>query len=111
MKNLEAYINRNRNLNRGYRKLEVWKESIQFNSISLASLSENYTQIISLLSSGDLDELWFNEYDKKHYSIENKLINNNKSLVERNKNSGDWNTDYKISEMISPYLQSNIDDI
>jgi len=25
----EAYLNRNKNINRGYRKLEVWKESIE----------------------------------------------------------------------------------
>ncbi|MBU1678215.1 MAG: four helix bundle protein [Bacteroidetes bacterium] len=95
--------NRNKNLNRGYRKLEVWqesidlyvfvknkvrelknvpykvraqvevsafscpsniaegycrrgiKESIQFNTIALASLGENYTQILALHEGNDID--------------------------------------------------------
>ena len=29
MKNFNQLINRNRNINRGYRKLEVWQESIK----------------------------------------------------------------------------------
>ena len=115
-------INRNKNINRGFRKLEVWKESIelfvftkkrlndlktvsfkikaqvedsifsvssniaegyarrylkeniQFNNIALSSLAENYSQIFGLFSSGDIDREWFDEYDAKHYSLENKLI-------------------------------------
>lgn len=155
MADIDIYINRNKNLNRGYRKLEVWKESIelfayvkkkisrvnsisfktkaqiedsgisipsniaegnsrrymketiQYNSIALASLSENYTQLIALVASEDIEEKWFDEYDKNHYSIENKLIKYNRSIVERLKNSREWRTDYKVSEIIEPYLKKD----
>lgn len=154
MADIDIFINRNKNINRGYRKLEVWmesielfalvkkkikqlnsisfktkaqiedssisvpsniaegysrrymKETIQYNSIALASLSENYTQLIALVASDDLEREWFEEYDKKHYSIENKLIKYNRSIVERLKNSGEWRTDYRVSEIIEPYLQN-----
>jgi len=118
----DEIINRNKNINRGNRKLEVWKEAIdlyvfvkdkirvleavpykikaqvedsvyschsniaegysrrslkeyiQFINISLSSLAENYSQIFALYSSKDVDRIWFDEYDKKHYSLGNKLI-------------------------------------
>lgn len=138
----EERVNRNKNINRGYRKLEVWKEAIdlfvfvkeklnsmstisykvkaqiedsifsvhsniaeghcrrflkeniQFNTIALASLGENYSQIFALLSSGDIDEEWFDLYDEKHYSLENKLLKLNKSFIDKLKNNEEWNQDY-----------------
>lgn len=109
-------LNRNKNLNRGFRKLEVWqesiafyvfvkekirnldsvpfkikahvedsafschsniaegycrrslKESIQFNNIALSSLGENYSQVFALFKANDIDKVWFDLYDSKHYS-------------------------------------------
>jgi len=146
----EELLNRNRNINRGYRKLEVWKEAIelyvfvknkiralksvpfkikaqiedsslscpsniaegysrrslkeyiQYVNIALASLSENYTQIFALLSSGNIDREWFDEYDKKHYSLENKLVKMNKTMltkIDRN----EWKSDYILRELIEKY--------
>ena len=137
----EDLLNRNRNINRGYRKLIVWqeaielftyvkkklnniksisykvnaqiegsifsvhsniaeghcrrhlKENIQFNNIALSSLGENYSQIFTLVNSKDIDKKWFDEYDKLHYSLENKLINLNKSFIKK-LNNGDWKKDY-----------------
>jgi len=134
-------LNRNKNINRGYRKLIVWqeaielfvfvkrklktiktisyklkaqiedsifsvhsniaeghcrrhlKENIQFNTIALSSLGENFSQIFALLSSGDIDREWFDEYDQRHYSLENKLINLNKSFIKKLDN-GEWKKDY-----------------
>ncbi len=134
-------LNRNRNINRGYRKLVVWqeaielfvfvkkkldtvktisykvkaqiedsifsvhsniaeghcrrhlKENIQFNTIALSSLGENYSQIFALLNCNDIDKEWFDEYDQRHYSLENKLINLNKSFIKKLDN-GEWNKDY-----------------
>ena len=148
LEDFEKYINRNKNINRGYRKLEVWKEAIelfalvknkltscntisykikaqvedsilsvpsniaegysrrhlkeniQFNTISLSSLSENYSQIIALVASKDIDKVWFDFYDSKHYSIENKLINLNKALVNKLQYGQEWKNDYIIREMI-----------
>ncbi|MBN2863668.1 MAG: four helix bundle protein [Bacteroidales bacterium] len=110
----DSLINRNRNINRGFRKLEVWKEaielfvfvkkkldvisgisfkvkaqvedssfsvhsniaegygrrylkeSIQMNSIALASMAENYSQLYALLKAEIVDQSWFNEYDAMH---------------------------------------------
>ena len=135
-------LNRNRNINRGYRKLTVWqeaielfvfvkkklntiktisfkvkaqiedsifsvhsniaeghcrkylKENIQFNTIALSSSGENYSQIFALLNSNDIDNEWFDEYDQRHYSLENKLINLNKSFIKKLDN-GEWNKDYQ----------------
>lgn len=147
----EEIINRNKNINRGFRKLEVWKEAIelfafvkkrqnnlktvsfkvnaqvedsifsvhsnfaegysrrylkvtiQFNSIALTSLAENYSQNFALLVSEDIDREWFDEYDSKHYSLENKLINYNKSQIIQLKEKSDWRNDYIVREMIEKY--------
>ena len=146
----EEVVNRNKNINRGYRKLEVWKEAIdlyvfvknkirtlkdvpykikaqaedsiyschsniaegysrrplkeyiQFINISLSSLAENYSQIFALYSSNDIDRLWFDEYDKKHYSLENKLIQMNKTMISKI-DQNDWNKDYILREVIAHY--------
>ena len=144
-------INRNRNINRGFRKLEVWKgavdffvfvkkkldvltgisfkikaqvedssfsvhsniaegygrrylkESIQMNSIALASMAENYSQVYALLKAEIVDQSWFDEYDAIHYSLENKLINYNKSQVRQLKEKSDWENDYILKEMLEAY--------
>ncbi len=146
----EELINRNRNINRGYRKLEVWKEAIelyvfvrnkirtlnsvpfkikaqiedsilscpsniaegysrrslkeyiQYVNIALASLAENYTQIFALLSSGDIDREWFDEYDKKHYSLENKLVKMNKTMLTKI-DQNEWKSDYILRELMEKY--------
>jgi len=146
----EELLNRNRNINRGYRKLEVWKEAIelyvfvrnkirtlksvpfkikaqiedsilscpsniaegnsrrslkeyiQYVNIALASLAENYTQIFALFSAGDIKREWFNEYDKKHYSLENKLVKMNKTMLTKiDKN--EWKSDYILRELMEKY--------
>ncbi len=132
-----------RNINRGYRKLEVWqlaiglfvfvhkklvvipgipfkvqgqiedsalsipsniaeghsrrhpKEFIQHLSYSLGSLSENYTQLYALKESDVLDAGWFEEYDKMHYTLENKLISLIRGVLEKQKKNEPWNDDFK----------------
>ena len=146
----EELLNRNKNINRGYRKLNIWqeaielyvfvksgirhnnelaykiknqiedsifschsniaegysrrslKENIQFYNIALASLSENYSQIYALFESGDIERNWFDQYDSKHYSLENKLIKMNKTLIEKI-GQDDWRNDYVLREMVSGY--------
>ena len=143
-------LNRNRNINRGYRKLEVWKEAIelyvfvnkkirtlksvpfkikaqiedsilscpsniaegysrrslkeyiQYVNIALASLSENFTQIFALLSSSDIDREWYDEYDKKHYSLENKLVKMNKTMLTKI-SQNEWKSDYILRELMEKY--------
>ena len=145
------YVDRNKNINRGYRKLEVWqesvelfrvvkkkidslnsisfklkaqvedsvfsvssniaegycrrfiKENIQFNSIALASLGENYSQVYTLFNADIIDEEWFNNYDKLHYSLENKLINYNKAIIQKAKLKEEWSNDYIMKEIQEHY--------
>ena len=147
----EFYLEKNKNINRGYRKLDVWreavelygfvvrkintmrdlsykiqgqiadsalsvssniaegycrrylKENIQFNTVAMASLGENYTQIFSLFNAGQIDKDWFEEYDKIHYSLENKLIKLNRISIENLKNKSDWKNDYYIKEIMEQY--------
>ena len=147
----EEILNRNKNINRGFRKLEVWqeaialyvfvkeqirsidsvpfkikaqiedsifschsniaegycrrslKENIQFNNIALGSLGENYSQIYALFMARDIEVEWFNQYDSKHYSVENKLINYNKSQIKQLKNKSEWRDDYILREIIERY--------
>jgi four helix bundle protein len=146
----EELLSRNKNINRGFRKLEVWKEAIelyvfitkkiralnavpfkvraqtedsifsvhsniaegysrrslkeniQFVNIALASLAENYSQILALYTFGDIVREWFDEYDKKHYSLENKLIQFNKTMIAK-LDKNEWKNDYIIRELIEKY--------
>ena len=148
---LKELLQQNKNINRGYRELEVWKEAvelfhfvreklktldnlsfkvkaqvedsifsihsniaegycrrsikenIQYLAISLSSLGENYSQIFTLTNSGDIDIDWFKEYDKKHYSLENKLIKLNQTYISKLKAKEDWKNDYLIREIIESY--------
>ncbi len=151
----EKYLETNKNINRGYRKLEVWKdaielysfvkkklktlnevsfktkaqiedsalsissniaegycrrflkENIQFNTIALALLGENYSQVFSLFNADEIDEEWFKDYDKLHYSLENKLIKQNKTSIENLKTNYDWKNDYQVREIIEKYADDN----
>ena len=146
----EELINRYKNINRGFRKLEVWKEAIglyvfvkgkvrnlnevpfkvraqvedsayschsniaegysrrslkeyiQFINISLSSLAENYSQVFALHTSGDIESKWFDEYDMKHYSLENKLIQMNKVMITK-VGQNVWKNDYILREIVEKY--------
>jgi four helix bundle protein len=148
---MDELTNRNRNINRGFRKLTVWqeaidfyvfvskkidtlkiisfkvkgqiddsafsvhsniaegyarrslKDNINFNNYALASLAENYSQVYALLKTEIIDKTWFNQYDTKHYSLENKLISYNKSQVKKLKDKDNWNNDYILREGIEKY--------
>jgi four helix bundle protein len=82
------------NIAEGYCRRSI-KEYIQFINISLGSAGENYSQLYTLLSSNDISRDSFDEYDKRHYSLENKLIKLAKSLSKNLKDGGDWNSSYK----------------
>ena len=147
MKNVmeDEILERNKNLNRGFRKLRVWREAIelyafekkvlgdvkglsfkirdqvldsgfsissntaegycrrsikeyiQFVNAALGSAGENYSQMYALLRSGEISQGTFDEFDKRHYGVENKLINLAKSLSKKLKAGQDWNSDYKTA--------------
>ena len=148
---LKELLEQNKNINRGFRKLEVWKEAIelfafvreklktlvnlsfkikaqiedsifsvssnisegycrrslkeniQYLSIALGSLGANYSQIFALNNSGEIDIAWFKEYDKLHYSIDNKLIKLNRTYILKLKEKDEWKNDYTLREIIENY--------
>lgn len=71
--------------------------------MALASLGENYSQIFALLSAGEINKEWFEEYDSKHYCLENKLINLNKSFINKLKTDQEWKSDYKLRDLEETY--------
>ncbi len=148
----KEYLVKNKNINRGYRNLEVWKEAVdlysfvsneiiekinkvsfkvkaqvedsifsvssniaegycrrslrenvQFVNIALGSLGENYSQIFTLFNAEKINEKEFIEFDKMHYSLENKLISFNKSMVNKLANDENWRNDYLVREMVEKY--------
>jgi len=146
----EELLNRNKNINRGYRKIEIWKEAIelyvllknkirtlnkvpskmkvqvedsifsvhsniaegysrrslkeyiQFINIALALLAENYSQIFALHSSKDIDKKCYDDYDKKHYALKNKLIKMNKTMISK-LDKNEWKSDYILREIVEKY--------
>ena len=148
---LKTLLEQIKNINRGYRDLEVWKEAIelfalvrdkiktltgvtfkvrgqvedsifsvhsniaegycrrslkeniQYLTVSLSSMGENYSQIFASTNSGDIDLNWFKAYDPKHYSLGNKLIKLNKTYIAKLKVNDDWKNDYIIREIVEKY--------
>lgn len=90
------------NISEGYSRRHL-KEYIQHINYSLSSLSENYTQLLILARCDEIEKDWFNEYDKRHYSIENKLLALIKSLIQKLKQKDGWNEDYKLKEIADNY--------
>ena len=76
------------NIAEGYCRKSV-KEYLQFLNIALGSSGELITRIVALKSLGVVSEKSFDEFDIRHYSVENKLIALKKSLQEKEKN-GTW---------------------
>ena len=143
VKRMTEILERNKNLNRGFRKLNVWREAIelyafekkvlgktrgisfkisdqvlgsafsissnlaegycrrsikeyiQFVNVSLGSCGENYSQMYALLQSQEISQTVFDDFDTRHYAVENKLINLAKALSKKMKTGQDWNSDYK----------------
>ncbi len=141
---MDDVLERNKNLNRGFRKLDVWKldvelyafektcldrlqrisfkikdqilcsafsissniaegycrrsikEYIQFINIALGSCGENYSQCYALLQSHELGQEIFDEFDDRHFRVENKLVNLAKALSKKMKTDQNWNCDYGI---------------
>ena len=93
---LDSVFSISSNTAEGYCRRSI-KEYIQFVNIALGSIGENYSQMYALLKSKEISREVFDEFDKRHYSVENKLINLAKSLSKKMKTGQDWNSDYKIS--------------
>ena len=131
----------NKNINRGFRKLEVWQEAMdlylfaktkirdlesipakirelvevsalschshiaeryswrrgsnesgRLNNAALVALAKNYSLVYALYKGGDIGKEWFDEYDTKHFSVENRLIGFSKEhdSIYKNELLDDW---------------------
>lgn len=85
-----AYTHR-RNINRGYMKLEVWNDAIELLTlvneitksirrldlklkIALGSSGESMTRMVGLKKLGLVSEERFEDFDKLHFEMGNKLL-------------------------------------
>ncbi|HDY75081.1 MAG TPA: four helix bundle protein [Candidatus Marinimicrobia bacterium] len=71
MADIEKYLNRHKNLNRGYRKLDVWKESI--NLFAIVKKKLNLTKNISFKTKAQIVDSGLSipsniseEYSRRH---------------------------------------------
>ena len=85
------------NLAEGYCRRSI-KEYIQFVNVALGSVGENYSQFYALYKSKEVPKDIFDEYDQRHYSLENKLLNLERSLTKKSKEKGQWDTEYRVGE-------------
>ncbi len=76
------------NIAEGYSRRSV-KEYIRFTYIALSSMSETLTRLIGLRETGQISGEQFEQIDKLHYEVENKLLKLIKSL-ETKRDSSDW---------------------
>lgn len=148
----DEILNRNNNINRQFRKLDVWKEAVDlyvlvkekvrplqlvppfikaevedtvFNCHSniarghsqanlkdfincidsaLISLGENYGLMYALAETMDVDYPWFDMYDEKLYSLENKIIELMRELLEKAGENSELKQDPRISELRNKYF-------
>ena len=84
------------NIAEGYCRRSI-KEYIQFVNVALGSCGENYSQMYALLKSQEISKDIFDDFDTRHYAVENKLVNLAKALSKKVKTGKDWNSDYKVT--------------
>lgn len=77
------------NISEGYCRRTI-KEYLQFLNVALGSSGEALTRMIGLVAMETITHTRFDEWDKTHYSMENKLLGLVRSL-ESKKKDGTWN--------------------
>lgn len=87
------------NISEGYGRKSI-NEYLYFLNISLGSSAELLTRVVGLNEIELLSENDFEEFDKKHYEVENKLLGLIKSLQIKQQN-GSW--DNQIHEPENEY--------
>ena len=76
------------NIAEGYSRRSI-NEYIRFTYIALSSLSETLTRVIGLMKTDQISDKQFNEIDKLHFEVENKLLKLIQSL-EKKRDDSDW---------------------
>lgn len=90
---LDSSLSIQRNIAEGYCRRSI-KEYLNFLNYSLGSCGELYSSMFSFNEANQIKPSEFEEFDKLHYSLENKLINLIKSL-QKKKNKGEWNESFE----------------
>ncbi len=93
---LDSSLSIQRNITEGYCRKSI-KEYLNFLNIALGSCGELYTSMFSFNESKQISQETFDEFDKKHYSVENKLINLIASL-QRKMKDGSWKDSFHLIE-------------
>jgi len=85
---MDASLSIQRNITEGYCRKSV-NEYLNFLNYSLGSCGELYSSFFSFYKAGQINETDFKAFDKRHYSVENKLIGLIKAVQKKQKNQ-DW---------------------
>ncbi|UBM62473.1 four helix bundle protein [Candidatus Sulfidibacterium hydrothermale] len=84
---IDASLSIQRNIAEGYCRKSI-KEYLNFLNYSLGSCGELYSTFFSFKEAGQISEADFKEFDKRHYSLENKLINLIRSIQRKETRKG-----------------------
>lgn len=87
------------NIAEGYCRRSL-NEYLQFLSVALGSCGESMTRMIGLLGTGYVTSEQFEQFDRIHYEVENKLVALIKALQSKRR-SGTWEDEFR--ETIEPY--------
>ena len=87
------------NIAEGYCQRTV-NEYLQFLNVALGSAGELMSRVIGLKEARVIDLHEFEEFDKKHYEVENKLLNLVKA-VQAKRREGTWIQE--LHEPLEPY--------
>lgn len=88
------------NISEGYCRRSL-NEYLQFLNVALGSSGETMTRMIGLCRTGYVALEQFEEFDKLHYQVENKLVALIKSLQLKRK-TGEWEIEFREAD--EPYL-------
>lgn len=108
MKMAEEHIGR-KNINRGFRKLDIWQLSIVYYKMIVtvmsrcvsipykvkAQIEDSALSISSNIAEDYARRSPFESLDTKLYEIENKIVQMNKAILKKIDAGKKWNSDYQ----------------